>query len=135
VTDLAERYGTTDPTRRRTTMVVAIAVVAGAALSWLVWAMLVHGRPLVQSELTGFESVDEHTTTASFTVVRRDEDVEASCLVRALAADHAIVGELDVRVGPGAPTTRTLQRTLRTEREATSVVVIGCVAEGQAQRR
>jgi Domain of unknown function (DUF4307) len=134
VTDLADRYGTaTGPGRRA--LVAGVVVLAGVGLSWLVWVMLAHGRPLVQSELNGFETVDQHTVSARFTVVRSDEDVEASCLLRAFAADHAVVGELDVTVGPGAPATRTLEREVRTERGATSVEVVGCLAEGQSRRR
>ena len=38
-------------------------------------------------------------------------------------------------MGPSVPETATLTRVVRTEREATSVELLGCVAEGQAQRR
>jgi len=134
VTDLAERYGSPSATRR-TVVVAVVVVLAGAALAWLGWVILVQGRPLVQSDLVGFEPVDEHAVSATFTVVRRDEDVAASCLLRAVAADHAIVGELDVAVGPGGKATQTLQRTVRTERAATSVDVVGCTADGQPRRR
>ena len=98
MTDLAARYGTRSEGRRRA-LVAVVVVVAAAGLSWLVWVMLVHGRPLAQSDINGFETVDQHRTTASFTVVRRDADVVASCLLRAFASDHSIVGELDVTVG------------------------------------
>ena len=134
MTDLAERYGTGSPTRRRV-LVALVVLLAGAALSWLAWVVLVHCRPLVQSELVGFEAVDEHTASATFSVVRRQADVEANCLLRAVAADHAVVGELDVTVGPGGDTTQTLRRDVRTERIATSVEVVGCTAEGQSHRR
>ncbi|RYU14230.1 DUF4307 domain-containing protein [Nocardioides iriomotensis] len=134
MTDLAERYGSPSATRRRV-VVAVVVVLAGAALAWLGWVILVQGRPLVQSDLVGFEPVDEHAVSATFTVVRRDEDVAASCLLRAVAADHAIVGELDVAVGPGGRATETLERTVRTERAATSVDVVGCTADGQPRRR
>jgi hypothetical protein len=134
VTDLAERYGSPSTTSRKA-VVAVVVVLAGVALSWLAWVMLSHGRPLVQSDLVGFERVDEHGVSATFTVVRRDEDVAASCLLRAVAADHAIVGELDVAVGPGGAATQTLERTVRTERAATSVDVVGCTADGQSRRR
>jgi len=134
VTDLAERYGSPSTTRR-TAVVAVVVLVAGAALAWLVWVMMVHSRPLVHSDMVGFEGVSQHEASATFTVVRRDEDVAASCLLRALAADHTIVGELDVAVGPGGAATQTLERTLRTEREATSVQVVGCTADGQARPR
>ena len=134
VTDLADRYGTSTTGRRKGTVAVVV-LLAAAGLAWLVWVMLVHGRPAVQSETTGYETVDQHTVTARFTVVRRDEDVEADCLVRAYADDHSIVGELNVTVGPGEPAVQTLEETVRTERAATSVEVVGCTAEGQRRRR
>ena len=134
MTDLSQRYGS--PGASRTKAVVAVVVVLVAAgLSWLVWVMLAHGRPLAQSDLVGFERVDEHHVEATFTVVRRDADVAASCLLRALAADHSVVGELDVAVGPGGATRQDVKRTLRTEREATSGELVGCRADGQTRRR
>jgi Domain of unknown function (DUF4307) len=134
VTDLGERYGTVRDSRRR--VLVAIAVLlAGACLSWVAWVVLEHGRPLVQSDLVGFETLDDHKIAATFAVVRRDADVEAACLLRAVAADHTVVGELDVTVGPGGDTAQTLVRSVRTERAATSVDVVGCTAEGQTRRR
>ena len=33
---------------------------------------VVHGRPLAQSDINGFDTVDQHRTTATFPVVRRD---------------------------------------------------------------
>ncbi len=135
MTDLADRYGTRTGAGRRRLVVAVVVVVAGLGLSWLAWVVLAHGRPAVQSDLNGYRTVDQHTATARFTVVRRDEDVRGSCLLRAFAADHTIVGELDVAVGPGGPTTQTLERSVRTERAATSVEMVGCVADGQVRRR
>jgi hypothetical protein len=134
VTDLAQRYGT-DRAGRRPLLVAAVAVVAVAALAWLVWVMVTHSRPLVTSELSSFETPDQHTAVATVSVVRRDGDVKASCLLRARSSDHAIVGELRFTVGPDAPTGATLTRTLRTERQATSVELLGCTADGQPRPR
>ncbi len=132
-TDLAERYRAR---RRPNRVLVAVLVVlVGAGLSWLVWVMLVHGRPLAQSNLVSFEPTGPHAVDARFSVVRRSSDVEASCLLRAFAEDHTVVGELEVPVGADHDSTATLQRTIRTEREATSVEMVGCTAEGQARRR
>ena len=50
MTDLADRYGTRTTTGRKG-LVAVIVVLAGLGLSWLSWVMLVHGRPLVQSEI------------------------------------------------------------------------------------
>ena len=134
MTDLATRYGTERPARRRL-LVAVVAVVAVAFLGWLAWAAIFHSRPLASSELVGFEVVDDHTTTATVTVDRRTTGVVASCLVQAQASDHSVVGELSFDVGPDQPETATLTRTVRTEREATSVSVVGCIADGQPQPR
>jgi hypothetical protein len=130
--ELADRYGA--PSRARRPLVLAvIALLAAAGAAWLVWVLAFHGSPQVTSELVGYDVRGEHSTRVSFTVVRRDADVRASCLVRALAADHAVVGEMTVPVTSG-PATRRVTATLRTERRATGVDVVGCTA-GQQQRR
>jgi hypothetical protein len=117
-------------------MVIAgSAALAVAGLAWVLWAVVFHGSPAVTSEDVAFDVVDEHTATMTIRVVRRDADVEASCLIRAQSSDHATVGELNVSVGPGEPTASVVEETVRTERLATSVSLVGCVAEGQKQRR
>ncbi|MGH3373047.1 MAG: DUF4307 domain-containing protein [Nocardioidaceae bacterium] len=134
MTDLATRY----PARRagrHLLLVVGSGLLAAVFLGWLVWVMLSHGRPEVTSDMVSFEVVDEHRATATFTVVRRTPEVRASCLLRAQSADHAVVGEVNLEVGPGGRETTTLVETVRTEREATTVDVVGCVADGQPQRR
>ena len=62
-------------------------------LGWLGWTAFVHSTPEVESELVTFDIVDDHTATALISVDRRDDDVEATCLVRAFAEDHSVVGE------------------------------------------
>ena len=130
---LAERYGT--PSRaRRPALVATLAVVAMAGLTWVVWVAVLHGRPAVTSTLVAFDVQDEHAASATYTVARRDAGVAASCLLRAYADDHNVVGELRVPVDSG-PATGTVQSTLRTERRATSVELVGCSAPDQARQR
>jgi uncharacterized protein DUF4307 len=131
--DLAERYGA--PSRHRRPLLVAgVALLAAAGVAWVVWVSVFHSRPEVTSELVGFEVAGQHTATATFTVVRRDADVRASCLLRAVAADHAVVGELTVAVDSG-PASSSVRSTVRTERRATSVDLVGCIAPDQSRRR
>ncbi len=134
MTDLATRYGTPSTGRRRLTAVTA-AVVALLALGWVGWAALSAADPEVTSDIVSWEVVDDHAATVTFRVARRDPDVEASCLLRAQARDHAIVGELNVTVGPGGEAVQRLTETVRTERLATVVDVVGCVADSQNRRR
>jgi hypothetical protein len=134
VSDLATRYGTPSPVRRRL-LVPLVALLGLAFLGWVAWAAFEHGDPEVTSDLVSFEVVDQHSATATFRVVRRTPEVKASCLLRAQAADHTTVGELNVPVGPGGERSGTLTRTVRTEREATTVEAVGCVAPGQARPR
>jgi hypothetical protein len=132
-TDLAERYGA--PSRDRKPLVVAAAALLAAAVgAWLVWVMAFHGSPDVTSQMVGYDVQGRHKVTATFTVVRRDPDVRASCLLRAVAADHAVVGELAVAVTSG-PANQRLRSTVRTERAATSVELLGCSTKGRPGRR
>ncbi|MCW2848780.1 MAG: hypothetical protein JWR90_2754 [Marmoricola sp.] len=131
--ELADRYGTASPRRRR--LVIAVSGVIGVvALAWVVWAAWIEGTPDVQSSLRSFEVVDPHSTSAVVVVKPRSRDVSASCLVRAYGADHTVVGELNFKVARQSDAVR---RTVdvRTEREATSVELIGCTTAGQSRPR
>jgi hypothetical protein len=97
--------------------------------------MLYHARPQVQSGLIGFEVKGAHSAEATVTVVRRNRDVAATCLLRAYARDHSIVGELNFSVTSASETELTTTKTVRTERKATSVTMVGCRATGQSRPR
>jgi hypothetical protein len=128
MTDLADRYGAPSPVRRRV-LVVTIAAVAAAALAWLAWAAWFHASPAVESELTSYDVVDDGSATAVVTVALAD-DVVASCRIRAFAEDHTTVGEIAFEPVDGRN-----EVTLRTERRATSVTLLGCTAPGQPRAR
>jgi len=114
---------------------IAVGAVVTAALAWIGWVLVFQARPMVDSELVTFEVVDESSAEATIQVVRRNEGVTASCLLRAQAADHSIVGELNFDVDASSPASTTLTRTVRTYREATTVILLGCLADGQPRRR
>jgi Domain of unknown function (DUF4307) len=131
--DLAERYGA--PSRVRRPLVIAvIAVLVAAAAAWLVWVTVYQDRPEVTSQLVGYQIHGQHDATATFTVVRRDAHVDASCLLRASASDHAVVGQLTVPVTSG-PLTAQVRSTMRTEREATTVDLVGCTTRDQPRQQ
>lgn len=129
-TDLGDRYGA--PSAPRGRVVVGVTVVLAAAfLGWLGWTIWAEVTPEVESELISFDVVDEHTATARVQVRLGDEDVEASCKLRAYAEDKVVVGELVFTPDDSG----TSQREVRTEREATSVELLGCTAPGQNRAR
>ena len=127
-TDLTERYGATSPARRRVAValiVLAVAVLAG----WLVWTTLFHATPAVDAELVAYDVVEENRATAVVSV-SLEEGVVASCTLRAIADDHATVGELAFEPVDGRNDV-----TIRTERLATTVTLLGCTAPGQPRAR
>jgi len=128
MTDLAARYGTPSPVRRRL-LVLVLVTVAAVLLGWLAWAALFHTTPAVESGLASYEIVGENEATAVIDVSLAD-DVVASCRVRAFAADHTTVGELAFEPVDGRN-----EVTVRTERRATSVTLVGCTAPGQSRPR
>ncbi|CAI9407550.1 hypothetical protein HIDPHFAB_04805 [Nocardioides sp. T2.26MG-1] len=129
-TDLADRYGAPAPWRRKALLVASVAL-AAAFLGWLGWTVWAQSTPEVESAMIGYDLVGEHEATATVHIDLADDDVEATCLLRAYAKDHSVVGELSFTpTGSG----RT-EQTVRTERRATSVELIGCTAPGQNRPR
>ena len=128
-TDLADRYGAPAPWRRRATVAVCVVLVA-AFLGWLGWTIWDQSTPQVRSDIVGYKVVDEHLATATVEVRLADDDVVASCTLRAYAEDHTVVGE---RVF--TPVDGQSEQDVRTERHATSVELLGCTAPGQTRPR
>lgn len=108
-------------------LLVLTVVVAVVALGWLVWAGWFHSTPRAASQLATFSVVDDHSATAVVDVQLEDAD-DATCRIRALAEDHVVVGELSF-----APSDGRNEVTIRTERRASSVDLVGCTAEGQSR--
>jgi hypothetical protein len=128
MSSLAARYGAPSPLRRRLVVAGAVAVATGF-LGWLAWAAWFHATPAVQSNLVTWQIVDDHEATATVSVTLADGEA-ASCVVRAVAADHTPVGEVAFEPEPGSN-----QVSVRTERRATTVTLLGCTAEGQPRPR
>jgi len=126
---LTERYAA-PPAWRRPVTIAAIVVLALVGLGWLAWAAFEESNPKVESQLVGFEVVDDHVVTARVDVTLSSGVTGASCTVEAMASDHAIVGELHFTPSPGTNEVR-----VRTERRASAVDVPGCIADGQDRPR
>ena len=128
---LADRYGRPAPWRR-TAVLVGSGILGLLAVTWLAWSTLFHASPEVSSEIVGWEVVDDHAITAQIDVVLRGEadDLEATCEVRAIAADHTVVGEASF-----VPEDGRNEVEVRTERRATAVESVGCTTPDQQRPR
>jgi hypothetical protein len=104
--------------------------ILGIRQDWLGWTIWDQSTPQVRSEIVGYKVVDEHLSTATVEVRLSDEDVVASCTLRAYAEDHTVVGELVFTPADGQSV-----QDVRTERLATSVELLGCTAPGQSRPR
>ena len=129
-TDLSDRYGAPAPWRRAVLLGLSVAL-AAAFLGWLGWTIWAQSTPEVESEMVGWEAVGEHEASAVVQIELDDDAEGVSCVLRAYAEDHTVVGELNF-----TPDRSGLdQQTIRTERLATSVELLGCTADGQNRRR
>jgi hypothetical protein len=128
---LADRYGRPAPWRR-TAVLVGSGILGLLAVTWLAWSTLFHASPEVSSEIVGWEVVDDHAITAQVDVVLRGdgEDLHATCQVRAIAADHTVVGEASF-----VPEDGRNEVEVRTERRATAVESVGCTTPDQRRPR
>ncbi len=128
-TDLADRYGTPSRWRRPAFLVLALTL-AVVGLGWLGWTAWFHSTPAVTSNLVSFDVTSDHETRTRLDVRLSEDDVEASCRLRAFAEDHTPVGELEF-----TPVGGTNEVVIRTERRATTVEKLGCTADGQPRPR
>jgi len=129
---LADRYGTS-ARRSRGPLLALVVVVVLAFGGWLTWTIVDQADPAVASGDLTFTIVDGGTATASFVVDLRDDDVVASCRLRAYAEDHSLVGQVDFR--PDLSAGDRVTREISTDRRATSVELDGCTAPGQPRPR
>jgi hypothetical protein len=115
--------------------VIAVSGVVGVvALAWVVWAAWVQSTPEVQSSLRTFSIPDAHAVKASVAVQLRKSGVHATCVVQATASDHTAVGQVTFGV-TGARSTTVHDLTMRTERQAVAVDVLGCTTPDQKKPR
>lgn len=128
----SDRYGAPAPWRRRALIATSVVVLLAFG-GWLAWATVSNATPDVESQLIGFDTVDEHTSTAVVRVEFGSDDVVATCKLRAYAEDHTVVGELSFTATPDQGTR--YGETVRTERLATAVELVGCTTPDQARPR
>jgi type 1 fimbria pilin len=131
VTDLADRYGRTPRPRRGLSLPALVAIVVAVPfLTWLAWVIWVYSTPSVQSEMESFSIPDPHRAVAVINVTLSDDAVDPTCRITAAATDKTTVGDQSFTPADGRNRVE-----IRTEREATSVELIGCTAADQPHPR
>lgn len=121
---LPDRYGTGRASRRGPVVALAVVVV-GALVGWALWAAWLSSDRAIEATLTHYDVVSTHEIRVKVSAHFRDADVDGSCLLRATAEDHTIVGEVNLT----ADELREAQGSwipIRTERRATTAAVIRC---------
>jgi hypothetical protein len=121
---LAHRYGT-DRRRGRVAGLAAGGVLVAALLGWAIWAATSEGPDPLEVDVASYQVVGTHEIRVKLAAHFRDADTGGSCLVRATAEDHTVVGELNLT----ADQLRAAQGTwipIRTERRATTATLVRC---------
>lgn len=118
------RYGNPSP-RSRAIVIALSTLLALAFLGWLGWAAWHHSHPDVSGRLQSFDVVSEHQVSLVLDI-KRSGDFAVECVVRAQSEDHGIVGETTLAVEAGPEHEVSLTPTMRTDRAATTAVLLGC---------
>lgn len=109
--------------------IALVAVGVAIALSWLVWAALVHARPAVSAQVLSYTVTSDTTIAVVMTVDRRDASTPVTCRVIAQSADFQTVGEQQVAVPATAARVVNVDVNLTTLRRATAPSVKGCTVD------
>jgi hypothetical protein len=126
---IAQRYAASPSPWPKVFIVLGLVVSLLLAV-WLAWAIWVHSTPQITSDLVRWKVIDDHTVSATVDVDMRSDAKDPSCLLRAYAEDHTVVGDASFE-----PTDGRNEVSIRTERLATSVEKIGCTTAGQNDAR
>ena len=121
---LEQRYGARRSGRRP--VVVALAVLLlGGLLAWAVWAAVLKDDQEIGADVASYQVVGTHEVRVKVDVHFRDGKATGTCLLRATASDHTVVGELNVTAAQlRADEGRWIS--MRTERRATTATVVRC---------
>lgn len=121
---MQERYGAPSR-RRRTTVIVATSALAVVFLGWLAWVAVFNSDKPIDVQVSSYEVVSTHQINIKVESRFRDDAVQGSCLIRATARDHNIVGEVNLTVAE-IRAARGSWIPIRTERRATTVETVRC---------
>lgn len=111
----------------KTTLVLTCVIIA---LTWLIWAALVHARPAAAAQISAFDITSDTSMKIEVLVQRRDPGQPAICRVLAQSTDFQPVAEIEITAPPSRFDVTSVEVTLKTLRRATSAKVTGCRVPG-----
>jgi hypothetical protein len=120
-----ERYGDVRPPWHRVAARTAAGVVLVGGLAWVVWAGLAQADRDVRWDDVGFSISGSSAVDVTFDVIK-DPDTTAVCRLEALNRQFAVVGVVDVEVGPSPDRVVRLTETVQTQEQAVTGVVRTC---------
>lgn len=129
---VAQRLRLRYPPPLVSTKVKAAIVTAcvAVALTWLVWAALVHAQPAAAGQVSSFTVTSDTSMEVGVTVQRRDATQAVACRVLAQSTDFQPVAEVEVTAPPSELRLTEVDVTLTTLRRATSAKVTDCRTVG-----
>jgi hypothetical protein len=123
---LARRYP--PPRVSRRTKIVITAVATLVALTWLVWAALLHAEPAVAGQVASYDVVSDAAIDVVITVQRSDPSKPATCRLIAQSTDFQPVAEQEIAVPASRVKVADIDVELTTLRRATSASVRSCTS-------
>ena len=121
----AERYGDIRPAWHSTLARVLTAALAVVGVGWVIYAGVAAANRDVRWKDIGFQIIDSAHAEATFDVTVY-EGRTATCTVQALAANYAVIGQVDVQVSVDESRTVRQRAQVLTDQPAVSVRVDSC---------
>lgn len=124
---IAERYGRTPGSRRRTVGfgLAALGAVLAVVIAWVVWAGLLSPGASLQTRDLGYSTNADATVDIRFEVTT-DPGTPVSCALQALNEQFAIVGWKIVELPPVEQRTRQYEVTVRVTEPAVTGLIYRC---------
>jgi hypothetical protein len=124
---MAERYGRTATSRRRTRL-IAVAAAAGVVVvvvAWVLWVGLFGPAASLETRDLGYADAGSGTVDISFEVTT-EPGTEVSCALQALNERFAIVGWKVVALPASDRRTRSFTENVRTTEPAVTGLIYRC---------
>lgn len=122
---LDERYGRTRGARSGRFWAVFASIGIAAAVTVAGWYAFSASSASVDAVTTGYQLVDEHTTSVSFQVTV-PPNTAVACVLEAQDEEHGVVGWRVVEYPPSPEHTRAFVEQIPITAEATTGLVNGC---------